>query len=102
MSINLLLDHETDPVLWRGPIIAGAVSQFWTDVIWENVDYLFVDMPPGTGDVVSDMFAEAIAKKLGATVTVVCGIHYEEPGKEGIETILERTRSLLDEVINSI
>ena len=50
MSINLLLDNDTDPVLWRGPIIAGAVSQFWTDVIWENVDYMFVDMPPGTGD----------------------------------------------------
>ncbi len=56
MSINLLLDHETDPVLWRGPIIAGAVSQFWTDVIWENVDYLFVDMPPGTGDVPLTVF----------------------------------------------
>ena len=59
-------------------------------------------LPGHRDDVVSDMFAEAIAKKLGATVTVVCGIHYEEPGKEGIETILERTRSLLDEVINSI
>ena len=51
MSVNLLLEHEDDPVLWRGPIIAGAVKQFWTDVVWENVDYLFVDMPPGTGDV---------------------------------------------------
>lgn len=51
MSINLLLDRDTDPVLWRGPILAGAVKQFWSDVIWENVDYLFVDMPPGTGDV---------------------------------------------------
>lgn len=56
MSINLLLDHDTDPVLWRGPIIAGAVSQFWTDVIWQNVDYLFVDMPPGTGDVPLTVF----------------------------------------------
>ena len=51
MSINLLLDNNTDPVVWRGPVIAGAVKQFWTDVIWEDVDYMFVDMPPGTGDV---------------------------------------------------
>ena len=50
MSVNLLLDNETDPVLWRGPVIGGVVTQFWTDVIWD-VDYLFVDMPPGTGDV---------------------------------------------------
>ena len=51
MSINLLLPEETDPVLWRGPILAGAVKQFWTDVCWGDVDYMFVDMPPGTGDV---------------------------------------------------
>ena len=56
MSINLLLDHEDDPVLWRGPIIAGAVKQFWTDVIWDDVDYMFVDMPPGTGDVPLTVF----------------------------------------------
>ena len=56
MSINLLLDHPGDPVLWRGPIIAGAVKQFWTDVIWEDVDYMFVDMPPGTGDVALTVF----------------------------------------------
>ena len=56
MSINLLLDHNTDPVVWRGPVIAGAVKQFWTDVIWEDVDYLFVDMPPGTGDVPLTVF----------------------------------------------
>ena len=56
MSINLLLDNQTDPVLWRGPIIAGAVKQFWTDVIWDNVDYMFVDMPPGTGDVPLTVF----------------------------------------------
>ena len=56
MSINLLLDHDTDPVVWRGPIIAGAVKQFWTDVIWEDVDYMFVDMPPGTGDVPLTVF----------------------------------------------
>ncbi|MBE6984202.1 MAG: Mrp/NBP35 family ATP-binding protein [Ruminococcaceae bacterium] len=56
MSINLMLDNESDPVLWRGPIIAGAVKQFWTDVIWDNVDYMFVDMPPGTGDVPLTVF----------------------------------------------
>ena len=56
MSINLLLDNPADPVVWRGPVIAGAVKQFWTDVIWENVDYLFVDMPPGTGDVPLTVF----------------------------------------------
>ena len=56
MSINLLLDSETDPVVWRGPVIASAVKQFWTDVIWGDVDYMFVDMPPGTGDVPLTVF----------------------------------------------
>ena len=51
MSINLLVENEEDPVVWRGPVIAGAVKQFWTDVIWGDLDYLFVDMPPGTGDI---------------------------------------------------
>ena len=56
MSINLLLEHESDPVVWRGPVIAGAVKQFWQDVIWQDVDFLFVDMPPGTGDVPLTVF----------------------------------------------
>ena len=56
MSINLLLEHNTDPVVWRGPVISGTVKQFWTDVIWKDVDYLFVDMPPGTGDVPLTVF----------------------------------------------
>ena len=56
MSINFLLDSETDPVIWRGPVIAGAVTQFWTDVIWEDEDYMFIDMPPGTGDVALTVF----------------------------------------------
>lgn len=56
MSINLLLENETDPVIWRGPIIAGTVKQFWTNVIWGNIDYMFVDMPPGTGDVPLTVF----------------------------------------------
>ena len=55
ISVNLLLDNETDPVIWRGPVIGGVVTQFWTDVIWD-VDYLFVDMPPGTGDVALNVF----------------------------------------------
>ena len=56
MSINLLLEDEEAPVVWRGPVIAGAVKQFWQDVIWEDIDFLFVDMPPGTGDVPLTVF----------------------------------------------
>ncbi|MEG2346003.1 MAG: Mrp/NBP35 family ATP-binding protein, partial [Anaerovoracaceae bacterium] len=56
MSVNLLLENDTDPVLWRGPVIAGTVKQFWTDVIWGDVDYMFIDMPPGTGDVPITVF----------------------------------------------
>ena len=56
MSVNLLLENATDPVVWRGPVIAGTVKQFWTDVIWKDVDYMFVDMPPGTGDVPLTVF----------------------------------------------
>lgn len=56
MSINLLLEDNTDPVLWRGPVIAGTVTQFWSDVLWTDVDYMFVDMPPGTGDVPLTVF----------------------------------------------
>ncbi len=56
MSLNLLLENDTDPVVWRGPVIAGAVKQFWTDVIWQDVDFMFVDMPPGTGDVPLTVF----------------------------------------------
>lgn len=56
MSLNLLLENETDPVIWRGALITGTVKQFWTDVIWQDVDYLFIDMPPGTGDVTLTVF----------------------------------------------
>ena len=56
MSVNLLLEDETEPVVWRGPVIAGTVKQFWQDVIWNDVDYMFVDMPPGTGDVPLTVF----------------------------------------------
>ena len=56
MSLNLLLENETDPVIWRGALITGTVQQFWTDVIWKDIDYLFIDMPPGTGDVTLTVF----------------------------------------------
>ncbi|RKM57293.1 ATP-binding protein [Butyrivibrio sp. X503] len=56
MSLNMLMDNETDPVIWRGPVIAGIVKQFWSDVNWGDVDYMFVDMPPGTGDVPLTVF----------------------------------------------
>ena len=56
MSLNLLVDDETKPVVWRGPVIAGTVKQFWSDVVWGEVDYMFVDMPPGTGDVPLTVF----------------------------------------------
>lgn len=56
ISLNLLIENTTDPVIWRGPVIAGVVKQFWTDVIWGDVDYMFIDMPPGTGDVPLTVF----------------------------------------------
>ncbi len=56
MSANLLLENESDPVIWRGPVIAGLVKQFWNEVVWDDVDYMFVDMPPGTGDVPLTVF----------------------------------------------
>jgi Mrp family chromosome partitioning ATPase len=56
MSINLLTENETDPVVWRGPVIAGVVEQFWTEVVWGDLDVLFIDMPPGTGDVPLTVF----------------------------------------------
>ncbi len=56
MSINLLLEKDTDPVIWRGPVLSGTVKQFWKDVLWDDVDYMFIDMPPGTGDVPLTVF----------------------------------------------
>ena len=56
ISANLVLEHEDDPVLWRGPILAGALRQFWAETYWEHLDYLLVDMPPGTGDVALTVF----------------------------------------------
>jgi Mrp family chromosome partitioning ATPase len=60
MSVNLLLDDETDPVVWRGPLIAETVKQFWKDVIWGDIDYMFIDMPPGTGDVPLTVFQSIV------------------------------------------
>ena len=54
--MNLLLDNETDPIIWRGPVIAGALKQFWSETVWQDIDYMFVDMPPGTGDVPLTVF----------------------------------------------
>ena len=56
MSINLLLEKEDQPVIWRGPVISGVIQQFWQEVFWGDVDYMFVDMPPGTGDVSLTVF----------------------------------------------
>lgn len=56
MSINLFLENDSDPVVWRGPVLAGAIKQFWTDVAWTDIDYMFVDMPPGTGDIPLTVF----------------------------------------------
>lgn len=56
MSANLLLDNDTDPVIWRGPVVAGVVKQFWAETLWQDIDYMFVDMPPGTGDVPLTVF----------------------------------------------
>ena len=56
MSSNLLLDNPTDPVIWRGPVVAGVVKQFWSEALWEDIDYMYVDMPPGTGDVPLTVF----------------------------------------------
>ena len=56
ISVNLLLDDEETPVVWRGPVIAGTVKQFWSEVVWGDIDYMFVDMPPGTGDVPLTVF----------------------------------------------
>lgn len=56
MSLNLLLKEDTDPVIWRGPVIANTVTQFWTDIVWGDIDYMFIDMPPGTGDVPLTVF----------------------------------------------
>ncbi len=78
MSMNLLLENTAEPVVWRGPVIAGAVTQFWTDVVWQNVDFMFVDMPPGTGDVPLTVFQSL----------PVCGIVVVTSPQELVEMIV--------------
>ena len=82
MSLNLLLDDETSPVVWRGPIISGAVKQFWTDVIWDDVDYMFIDMPPGTGDVPLTVF-QSFADRRHNNSYVAGGTCFHDCGKSG-------------------
>ena len=83
MSINLLLEDNTDPVLWRGPVIAGTVTQFWSDVLWTDVDYMFVDMPPGTGDVPLTVFQSLPVKGIivVASPQVLVGLIVEKAVK---------------------
>ena len=80
MSLNLLLDNTADPVVWRGPVIAGAVQQFWTDVFWDDVDFMFVDMPPGTGDVPLTVFQSL----------PLCGIIVVTSPQELVSMIVEK------------
>lgn len=86
MSINLLLPSDTDPVVWRGPVISGAVTQFWTDVVWGDVDYMFVDMPPGTGDVALTVFQSL----------PVDGIVIVTSPQELVSMIVEKARKMAD------
>ena len=79
MSVNLLLPNESDPVIWRGPVIANVVTQFWTDVMWGELDYLFVDMPPGTGDVPLTVFQSL---PVDGIVIVFGESHVDETAKE--------------------
>ncbi len=80
MSINLMLEHDTDPVIWRGPILAGTVKQFWSEVIWKDIDYMFVDMPPGTGDVPLTVFQSL----------PICGIIVVTSPQELVSMIVEK------------
>ena len=84
ISLNLMLENETDPVVWRGPVIAGVVTQFWTNVVWEDVDYMFVDMPPGTGDVPLTVFQSL---PVGAAIVVTSP-------QELVEMIVEKAYNM--------
>ena len=88
MSINLLLEHDTDPVIWRGSLIAGTVKQFWTDVCWGDVDCLYVDMPPGTGDVPLTVFQSI---PLDGVVVVGVGLPQVNLYQEVLRAHFERT-----------
>ena len=95
MSINLLVENEEDPVVWRGPVIAGAVKQFWTDVVWKDVDFLFVDMPPGTGDVPLTVLAKCpidpqLAALSDAGMIETYGGEYLEGAADACEKLLKK------------
>ena len=103
MSLNLLLDNDSDPVVWRGPVIAGAVGQFWTDVIWGDKDVLFIDMPPGTGDVMLTVFQtipvdgvilvstpQELVENMSYVACPDCGKHVELFGKSHVAEIAQR------------
>ena len=102
MSVNLLLEDDTAPVIWRGPVIAGTVKQFWTDVIWDDVDYMFVDMPPGTGDVplrmaqamnipilgIVENMSYVVCPDCGKKISIFGESHVEEEaGKHGLKVL---------------
>lgn len=81
ISINLVLPHEDDPVIYRGPIIAETVKQFWSDVVWDDVDFLFVDMPPGTGDVPLTVFQSLpVARHHRCHLAAGSGLHDRRQG----------------------
>jgi len=86
MSMNVLIDEETQPVLWRGPVIAGAVSQFWNDVMWGDIDVMYVDMPPGTGDVALTVFQQL----------PIDGIIVVSSPQELVEMIVEKAVRMAD------
>ena len=86
MSINLLLENETDPVVWRGPILGGVVEQFWSDVVWGDIDVMFVDMPPGTGDVALTVYQSL----------PVDGIVIVTSPQELVEMIVEKAAKMAD------
>ena len=88
MSVNLLLEHESDPVVWRGPIIAGTVKQFWQEVIWKDVDFLFVDMPPGTGLV--ENMSYVLCPDCGKKIDVFGESHVAETAAEFGVPVLAR------------
>ena len=87
MSINLLVENEEDPVVWRGPVIAGAVKQFWTDVVWKDVDFLFVDMPPGTGDVPLTVFQSLPVDGIVVVASPDCGKKISVFGESHVDEV---------------
>ena len=112
MSINLLLPEEDDPVIWRGPVISGVVTQFWTDVAWGELDYLFVDMPPGTGDVpltvfqslplVGESHIDEVSEELGVPVIGKMPIDASLAEAVENENFAEVSNDYLAEAVNKL